>query len=442
MKTPVKFIRWVLGYEGIPRMARPTFRYDLLSNLFAALGWGALLSSLTGQFARRGLGASAWIVAVLVALMGLGNLTSTFLAQHMARHRRVPLVVIARLGMALFLASVAVLPANEVAAESFVALLAPAYVLAAIVLNVQASVRHSNYPEEVRGRIFGRLSIVRLGGMAASAMLGGYAMDHLVWGHRLVYILAAAVMVLSAWFYSKLRVRRERAMLRDSHARRPRPLDGFRLLAKDRRYGRFMLWQMISGAGNLMGRPMMILVMTDYLGVGYGKGISAMTLTPFLVAACTAPLAGKLLDHVRITHYRGFGAAAWAFGRTIVFLAVLKGSWAGVLAGFAVQGLGWSTGNIAYNIGHMHFTTPNRSQDYMGIHLTLQGIRNLLAPFLGVALFKLPGVGINALLIVAALQFLAAVGFFFTPPPARVTQQIKTTKPRTAEAFDCRRRNV
>jgi len=398
-------------------MARPTFRSDLLSNLFAALGTGPILSALTGQFARRGLHASTWIVALLVSLMPLGSLFGAFFIRHVGRTRRVRLVVFARAGMAFFLACIALLPAHEAAAEIYAALLMILYVLASIILNVQSNVRHSNYPAEVRGRIFSRLTIVQMFATGVSAILAGYALDQLAWGHRLIYILAAAAMIISGWFYNKMRVRRERALMRNGSTRTIGLLGGFRVLKEDPVYGRFMLWQMVSGTAILMTLPVLALVMTDYLKVGYSKGITAMTVAPLVVVICAAPLVGRLFDRVRVTRFRSLGAAMWGLSRLIIFFGVLQGSYALVLIGFTVEGVGRSTGNMAFNLGHMQFTSPDRSHEYMGIQLTLRGVRGLLAPMLGAALLKLPGVGLGVLVIAAVLESVAAAAFYVMPSP-------------------------
>jgi len=406
-----------MGYDGIPMMSRPTFRCDLLSNLFAAMGTGTIMPVLAGQFARTGLQASVWLVAVLVALASAGNFCATFFAQHVGRQRQVPLVVGARIGMAAFVACLALLPAKPIAAEAFVALLATPWLLIAIILTAQASVRHSNYPAELRGRIFNRIVMVTLASMAVSAKLGGLALDHLAWGHRLTYALAAVALLLSARFYAKVRIRRERTMLRNGNDRPVSPWAGLRLLRRDRTFGLYMMWQAIFGAANLMTVPVMLLIMRDYLKVSYSKSIDALFLVPVFVAVCTAPLAGKLFDHVRITRFRGLVCTWWALCRLILFIAVASGSWPLVLVAFAVEGLGRAMGTIAFNLGHMYFTSPDRGHMYMGIQQTLAGARGLLAPFVGVALLKVPSVGLKVLLIAAAIQFIAAAGFALMRPP-------------------------
>jgi len=409
-----------MGYDGIPMMSRPTFRYDLLSNFFAAIGTGTIMPVLAGQFARTGLHASEWLIAILVSLMFAGNSCATFFAQHLARWRQVPLVVGARIGMAAFVVCLALLPADARAAEAFVALLATPWVLIAIILTVQASVRHSNYPTELRGRIFNRLAMVTMASMALSAKLGGYALDHLAWGHRLIYALAAVALLLSARFYSKVRIRRERAMLRNGNDKPASAWDGLRLLRQDRTFGLYMMWQMIFGAANLMTMPVILLIMRDYLKVSYSQGIDALSLTPVFVAICMAPLAGRLFDHVRVTRFRGLASTWWALCRVMLFFAVINKCWPLVLGAFAVEGLGRSMGTIAFNLGHMNFTSPDRGHVYMGINLTLAGARGLLAPLVGVALLNVPWIGLRVLLIAAAIQFVAAAGFALMRAPVSI----------------------
>lgn len=206
-------------------------------------------------------------------------------------------------------------------------------------------------------------------------------------------------------------------MLQGNLTRRRGILSGFRLLIEDRAYGRFMMWQMIFGFANIMTRPVLALVMTDYLDVSYRKGIGALVVTPFAVAVFTAGLAGKLFDHLRITHFRGISSALWAASRIIVFLGVLIGSWPLVMIGCVLQGLGQAMGSIAFNIGHTHFTSVDRSQEYMGIHLTLQGIRGLLGPMLTGALLTLPDAGLYILPVAGCVMFAAAIGFIRMHPP-------------------------
>lgn len=411
-------LRWLFGYEGIPLMSRPTFRYDLLSNFFAAVGAAALMWQLTTQFARRALEATKTDLALLIAIAALGNFLTTFFAPYLSRLPRVKMVVASRILMAIFFGCVAMLPATPWSRIPFIFLLIPPYLVAAIILNIQTSVLHINYPDKLRGRIFSRQSIVLLATTAVVSQLASIALDELPWGHRLVYAVSAMAMLFSAGFYSRIRVRLERSMEKKERVRPPNPLAGFSLLRQDPAYGWFMAWQMLFGVANIMVLPIMTLVMTDYFKVNYAQGSTALVFGPLMVMILFAPLAGKLLDQVSITRYRAMGSALWGLCQISVAMGLLSSSWAWILVAAVIMGMAQGIGNMAYNLGHMYFTVPQRSHDYMGIHMTLQGIRGLLAPFLGIALMGSLKIGPIPVIFCAGLvQIGVGAGFFFMKPP-------------------------
>jgi hypothetical protein len=92
-----------------------------------------------------------------------------------------------------------------------------------------------------------------------------------------------------------------------------------------------------------------------------------------------------------------------------------------------VMGAARSGGGLAWNIGHNDFAPSDRAGVYMGVHVTLTGIRGAFAPFLGMALYlgwsareiplvgvTLPawtGMGDGLMLLSAALSGVSAIGF-------------------------------
>ena len=53
----------------------------------------------------------------------------------------------------------------------------------------------------------------------------------------------------------------------------------------------------------------------------------------------------------------------------------------------------------------------------MGINLSLQGIRGMIMPFVGIWLYSATGMGNAIIALAAGLQFIASAGFFFSPRP-------------------------
>jgi len=405
-----------LGYEGIPKMSRPTFRHELIGQTFAAVGSAGMLPALIQLFALKSLAWPDWVAPVLLVEAPLGNLFATFISQYLERRRRIPLLVAARVGMAVMFLLIALLPLRPESVWPYALLLVPPALLAAASMSIQSSIRHSNYSDRVRGSVLSRLIIIRMG------------LDQWPAAHHAIYPICAAAMIASALAYRGIRVRRESRLLRKGRSNPPDLFRGVRVLVKDRAFGLFMLFQMLSGAANLMVTPAIVLWLNESWKVSYSKGTDALVFVPWGVALLGLPLAGKLFDRMGICRFRSAGAMAWTLGRIVLFIGAVKMSWPLVLIAFALQGLGFSSGSLAWNIGHMRFTSPENSQTYMGIHLTLQGVRGLTMPFLGTWLYRLPAVGVNLFLAAAAMHLAAAVGFLLMRPP-KLEQRILLERP-------------
>jgi len=414
---------WLLGYRGIPLMSRPTFRREMINAVFLGLAVGVMGPDFAQLFARKSLRAPPTLVATIAAVFWTGNLFGAFIGPYLQRRRRIRYGVAARLVIALVLLAVAALPPDRRGAAPFVAMLVVPFALNAVILNVRSGLWHTNYPTGIRGQIFSRRFIIAATATLTAAALAGRALDAWPWAHRLIYPLAGACMLASAASYSRIRIRREANIRRASRLRPFHILEGFRLLREDPDYCRFMAWQMLSGCAVLMTFPVITLALVDVFGVSYKAGTTALTVVPMLVALGVAPLSGRLFDTLGITRFRAIGSALWASSRTVMFAALLTGSWACVMLAASVHGAARATGGLAFAIGHTHFAKPHRSQVYMGIHMTLQGLRGLTMPFIGVWLYHLDQVGIHLLWISAAVQFIAAAGFALSPAPDKATRK-------------------
>jgi hypothetical protein len=49
-------------------------------------------------------------------------------------------------------------------------------------------------------------------------------------------------------------------------------------------------------------------------------------------------------------------------------------------AGAVLLGIGYAGGTLAWNLGHQDFASAERDSEYMAVHVTLNGIRGILAP--------------------------------------------------------------
>ena len=94
----------------------------------------------------------------------------------------------------------------------------------------------------------------------------------------------------------------------------------------------------------------------------------------------------------------------------------------GLFACFAVlRGLCFAGGSIAWNLGHLHFARADDAEAYMGIHVSLTGLRGLVMPAVGMVLWVT--VGWWVWVASAAFSVLALVSFIVLDRAERAATQ-------------------
>jgi hypothetical protein len=79
-------------------------------------------------------------------------------------------------------------------------------------------------------------------------------------------------------------------------------------------------------------------------------------------------------------------------------------------------GIATAGANLGWNLGHNDFASLGKVQQYMGVNVTLTGMRGLIAPPLGVLAYTAlervaPGAGRYALVLPIAMTLTGAIGF-------------------------------
>ena len=69
----------------------------------------------------------------------------------------------------------------------------------------------------------------------------------------------------------------------------------------------------------------------------------------------------------------------------------------------AFLGLGFAGGDIAWNLWVTKYAPPERTADYMAVHVFLTGLRGLVAPSIGFALIAVVGRGATGWLAVGGV---------------------------------------
>ncbi len=188
------------------------------------------------------------------------------------------------------------------------------------------------------------------------------------------------------------------------------------ILREDPAYREYMLWMGVFGAGNLILTAQLVLVFSEQLKLSSAVQIGLLAVVPLITQPLFLPWWARLFDASHVVRYRArqgwaivLASAAMCAG---VFTAAQPLLWLGaVLLGAAQAGA-----NLGWNLGHNDFASMGRAQHYMGVHVTLTGLRGGVAPPLGVLVYMgleawHHGAGEYALLLPLAMTAAGALGF-------------------------------
>ena len=128
------------------------------------------------------------------------------------------------------------------------------------------------------------------------------------------------------------------------------------------------------------------------------------------------PLWARLLERTHIIRFRVVHSWVFVGANLVLVVAAMAASEWVLYASAVAKGLAFAGGALAWNLGHLDFAPPHKASQYMGVHVTLTGVRGLLTPFSGVAVYEglealAPGSGWWVFVLCTALTVAGGVGF-------------------------------
>jgi hypothetical protein len=289
------------------------------------------------------------------------------------------------------------------------------------VLTVRAAMWTLNYPRNVLARITGRIVVVSYLAVAVSAGMVGWAIERSTIDPRWIYAGGAVAGLCAAWLYRETRVRRQFRLLAEETAHGPAgqvfSLRMLRqILAEDPSYREYMFWMGLFGAGNLVLIAQLVVIFAEQLHLSSGVQIGLLSVVPMVALPLFTPWWARLFDGSHVVAYRARQGWALVIATMIMCLATFTG-WLPLLwFGAIVLGSANAGANLGWNLGHNDFASIGRAQQYMGVHVTLTGVRGAIAPPLGILFYEAleafrMGAGRYALVLPLALTTIGAIGF-------------------------------
>ncbi len=414
---------------SMPLFTRVHYRRELTAWLFLSIMMGGVEGGVTSVMARNafeGVVPTTTLRLAVAALAGapaFANIASLFwssLAQ--GRHKIRFLVILQGLAV-LMIGQLAFAPRSGIGLAMLLVAGIGGRVLWSGVVTIRATVWRHNFPRSHRATVTGKIVTLQAVALAVVGVIIGLAQDVNPDAYRVVYPVLAVAGLVGAAAYGRVRMRRHRSLIAREQAAAADAgglkslLRCVSILRDDRPFARYMAAMAVFGTGNLAITAPLVLMITERFGFGSGAGILVTSTIPIILITAAIPFWSRLLDSVHIVRFRMIHAWAFIAANVLVLAAALTMQPAFIWGSAVCRGIAFGGGVLGWNLGHFDFAPPERTSEYMGVHVTLTGIRGLIAPWLAVGAYVLlenqrAGAGAAVFAACIVLNLLGVAGFF------------------------------
>jgi len=421
--------------------AEAAFRREIASWALLGLTLGLVEGATAAVLIKKTFAHAAdpWIVNLAVGFVSgapaLSNVVSFVWANLAHGRARIGLMVGLQAVFALLVGLLGVAPRALGGLAFAVASILVARVVWTGILTVRAAVWSANYPCTAIGRYTGRIVIVSSLAVALAATMAAWTLDKQLIDSRWLYGAGAAAGLLGAWLYRAARVRREFALLAEENAAmgRTEPFSLgmlFEILRKDPHFREYMFWMGIYGGGNLMLTSQLVVIFSEHLHLTATLQIALLSVVPLGLLPFFVPFWARMFDRGHVVEYRS--RQGWALVAAV--LAVTVGTWMASLPllwiGAVLLAFAYAGANLGWNLGHNDFAAVGRAQHYMGVHVTLTGVRGAIGPPAGILIYQWleslrPGLGIYSLVLPLIFVTVGAAGFSHMRRQMRAVEGLK-----------------
>ena len=364
---------------------------------------------------------SPFTISLITAAPMFANLSSFLWNMLSAGKAKVAFANVLQICTILCLLLVAIAPVNETGVIILVSSMIVSRVLVSGLITVRSVIWSLNYHRGNRAKATSRLQMIAsLVTVLVSSSIGPFLdanPDEFIW----VYVFGSFVGLAGTFFFSRVNVVGEQKQLNDEvlAAADNSTATGFlEIIKKDRYFRRYQYSMFSAGFGNMLIEAPLVYLVTRELQASYTMSIMLTMVVPFAVSLVALPLWALYLDRVHVAQFRARQSILWVLAQLLTLVGAYMGSLAWLMAGRFIMGIARGGGTLAWQLGHNDFANPDQLSAYMGIHVTLTGVRGAIAPFLGMALYigvptiSSAGIGSAVFLIAALISACAGVGFY------------------------------
>jgi hypothetical protein len=332
------------------------------------------------------------VLAFVSSAPAWSNLASMEYARRAQGRPKIAFLVPLLAAMTVCVASLALMPRSGAGLLLFFVSYAAARLLWAGVETVRAVLWSVNYPTRARARITGRITINTSIAVATVGVGLGWLVGQDGPWWRLALVGGALCGLAGTVAFRRLKVRREDDLLQAERARllagATFGIGGMRaLLRRDPAFRRYQFAMALFGAGMLSLTPMLVVCLNDVLGLSTLAQVVVTTSLPVIVMPFAVQAWARYLDRHRVVAFRALHGRVTIVGVSLLVAAVWLRQPGLLWPGALLMGVSLAAGSLGWTLGHNDFAPRGEETRYMALHVTLTGLRGLVAPPLTVGTY-------------------------------------------------------
>ncbi len=387
--------------DRIPLLTRQIYRYHLYNRVIFGIVMGIL--PLAAVVARKTLAAPKWQIGLISAAPIGGYFITSLWSMAIERKKPIDYIFWPELIGGLILFTIAF----STASISFVIIYICFWMVYSLTIPAHTVMMRNCYPQPVRASVFSFITSRTFFVGIAFALISGKLMDINEHLYRVLFPVAGIASIAAAFCIRRIKIGEN--LVPDNGQDSVSPLKSiYRILTGDRDFMKFMALTFISGLANLMMIPVLVLYLTDVLGVNYQQAARTLAILPWATMALTAPLWGRFVDKYNPMITRGLFDFVWA---VVPLLYFLSRDLALIYIAVSLLGIVRGGSMLTWHLGVMYFSPQQFVPRYMGVHIFLTGVRGIAGPFIGIVLAGL--LGIKAVFLISSIMMATASAMMF-----------------------------
>ncbi|MBM4399947.1 MAG: MFS transporter [Candidatus Cloacimonetes bacterium] len=381
--------------------------------LWAALFNGVVQSLNMTQdiIARKALHAEVWQLTLMVMIWPVTNFCSIWWGRlfESSRHKSRYFLVAGVLGRLTLVYGLWMTGMNE-----FMILLGLLYSFNSLLIPAQNSIFQKNIAEGKRAKIFGYTTSLTMLITIGFTFIAGRMLDSRESFYKLILAFTALAGFVSTLMLSLIRFRKNSQQYRPFNWKEVLVdpiIKSLATLKNNQQFSRFERSFSIYGMGFIMMQPVIPIFLVDKMKLTYTGNFVAKGVIAMIPILLFSPYLGKLHDKLHPFRFISIFFGLLAVFPLLLMLSAALVPWhilavAVVYLAYAVFGLAMAGVSIAWTMGSIHFAGKEDASFYQSVHVTMTGIRGVLAPVLGMVLHKVFGLysvfGVAACFLITA----------------------------------------